>query len=273
MDCIKCPTPGPLVQVALQDDVTVDACRACKGIFFDEGELGTFLQLSKDVPDLDKRLADAPDTVGCPKCQQAMKELHWTRDRDLEVDYCQGCSGVWLDGGEISEARDMAQQQDLKQLRLMRHLWELRRSVRGAKSLPCPKCDDGKVEEFRLDERITLDMCQTCHGVWFEKGELAEKLELSEDIPQLDKALATAVETDLHCHACPGDPALVEMEYSEITLESGRLKIDYCKVCSGIWIDAKEMVMLEVLATQVESPAHRLGGAVKKLQAAGYVFL
>lgn len=272
MECPRCQSPQTLVEVTLDEDVVVDACRGCKGIFFDKDELGTFLHLSKDLPDYKTLMASAEPSFPCPKCKAQMRELHYVKGSDLAVDTCEGCEGVWLDGGEIGEARALAEAQDLPKLRLLRSMWDLRRSVRGI-SKGCPKCE-GKVENFKVDERMTLDLCDKCHGLWFDKGEIKEYFELERDIPDLQAALASARATGIKCKMCDTGGELVEMPYSGVELESGKLMIDYCKGCAGIWIDAKEWVMLECLiAASSESPQARMGRAVKKLQDAGYMVL
>jgi ribosomal protein L31 len=44
--------------------------------------------------------------------------------------------------------------------------------------LKCPKCDGSLYEtEF---ENITIDVCDKCHGVWLDAGELAQVTEKDE---------------------------------------------------------------------------------------------
>ncbi|MBS1795880.1 MAG: zf-TFIIB domain-containing protein [Acidobacteria bacterium] len=38
--------------------------------------------------------------------------------------------------------------------------------------LDCPKCE-GKLHETNF-ENITIDVCNRCHGVWLDAGELAQ---------------------------------------------------------------------------------------------------
>ncbi len=48
-----------------------------------------------------------------------------------------------------------------------------------AGELDCPKCD-GKLVETK-HENITIDVCDTCSGVWFDAGELAQVVDKNED--------------------------------------------------------------------------------------------
>lgn len=45
--------------------------------------------------------------------------------------------------------------------------------------LACPKCD-GKLLETKY-ERIAIDVCNSCSGVWLDAGELAQIVDQEED--------------------------------------------------------------------------------------------
>ena len=45
--------------------------------------------------------------------------------------------------------------------------------------LNCPKCD-GKLVETDY-EKVKVDVCDTCSGVWFDAGELAQVVDKNED--------------------------------------------------------------------------------------------
>lgn len=42
--------------------------------------------------------------------------------------------------------------------------------------LKCPKCKDGTLLESDYQD-IKIDVCNTCHGVWFDAGELAQVID------------------------------------------------------------------------------------------------
>jgi len=269
MHCPKCKG-RPLKTVELLGGIEVDACDACNGMYFEQGEMGAYLQFSKDIPNYKDLLGGARPSCACPQCQKQMKELKYIPGKDLLVDYCEGCGGVWLDGGELDDAKGIADAQDDRKVRLMRAIWQMRAEVRGDKLMICPKCKSPTVQEFMTGEGVTLDMCDRCKGSWFEKGELADICELAEDVPDLPRALSTAKPTGFGCPRCKGEK-LVEMEYSQIVLASGKLLVDFCKKCRGIWVDKGEMVQLECLASKSGSPGSRLGLTVKRLMDKGYV--
>jgi ribosomal protein L31 len=54
-------------------------------------------------------------------------------------------------------------------------------AIENAKSidLECPKCDGTLMEaDF---QNIKIDVCNKCHGVWFDAGELAQVIEHDKD--------------------------------------------------------------------------------------------
>ena len=48
-----------------------------------------------------------------------------------------------------------------------------------ASALDCPKCD-GKLVETNF-ENIKIDVCNSCSGVWFDAGELAQVVNKEEE--------------------------------------------------------------------------------------------
>lgn len=105
MICPKCE--NELTKVKLEN-VEVDECKKCGGIWFDEDEL---LQ-AKDNKDDDLRWMDFEiwkntdkfefneDSSFCPKCSKAMFEIKY-ENTDVTIDSCPECKGIWLDKGEF----------------------------------------------------------------------------------------------------------------------------------------------------------------------------
>ena len=56
---------------------------------------------------------------------------------------------------------------------------KLESEAKDASHLECPKCD-GKLVETAY-ENIKMDVCDKCHGVWLDAGELAQILNKEED--------------------------------------------------------------------------------------------
>ena len=86
-----------------EEDLEVDSCPECFGIWFDGEELRNFFPKEKLVSRL---MSPAPGgaTPGagkrtCPRCQVELTE---SSVGDVEVDVCRKCRGIWLDEGELS---------------------------------------------------------------------------------------------------------------------------------------------------------------------------
>jgi Zn-finger nucleic acid-binding protein len=129
----------------------------------------------------------------------------------------------------------------------------------------CPKCHKETLYSFNTPEGIEIDLCDSCKGIWLDKGESATFTELADDIPNLEEALADAKDTDYVCPKCQGK--FQQMKY----IHEGDLIIDRCNKCFGIWLDANELWQLEDLAARVEDPSSRIMRAIKDMKAHGYI--
>ncbi len=117
MRCVKCE--GKLVTVRI-DDVDVDQCDQCAGIWFDAHELERVLRgehvepLLGRGPGRDRRvttrppggsLRDISDDDRRGRCPRGHGEGYLVRVASpragIHVDTCAICGGKWLDGGEI----------------------------------------------------------------------------------------------------------------------------------------------------------------------------
>jgi Zn-finger nucleic acid-binding protein len=88
--------------------MTLDLCYGgCGGIWFDPGELRRID--AKAAASL-HTVWQAPPTKGtvsaarlCPRCPNQELERKWFSEaRQVEIDRCPACGGVWLDAGEFT---------------------------------------------------------------------------------------------------------------------------------------------------------------------------
>jgi uncharacterized protein len=102
MRCVKCE--GELVMVRI-DDVDVDQCDRCAGIWFDAHELERVLRREHVEPLLGRGPVHAGDDDRrgrCPRCKGEGVLVRVASPRaGIHVDTCAICGGKWLDGGEI----------------------------------------------------------------------------------------------------------------------------------------------------------------------------
>ena len=104
MECPRCTTNLTAMDTPLGP--TVDFCPSCHGIWFDPGEVESFLTLGDSLPGLETIPAEAGKPgPSCPSCEGKMAELEYPPGEALHLDLCEGCGGVWLDRGEVEALR------------------------------------------------------------------------------------------------------------------------------------------------------------------------
>lgn len=114
MDCPKCAV-GKLNEVTVRihvsgpdQELKVDQCFTCEGVWFDRGELEQYLKgkfkaiSSAMMPD--EALKELSQQVGkCPRCHKPMSKQPSRMKRNVIVDYCRKCEGFWLDCTEVDQ--------------------------------------------------------------------------------------------------------------------------------------------------------------------------
>lgn len=109
--------------------------------------------------------------MNCPVCNEPMVVLELEQ---VETDYCTNCGGIWLDAGELELLLDTDEDRE----RLKSFLIE-DDSVKE-KKYPCPICNKKMTKVFVGEEKkILIDKCKKNHGLWLDKGELEDVIELS----------------------------------------------------------------------------------------------
>ncbi|MBD3307221.1 hypothetical protein GF339_12390 [candidate division KSB3 bacterium] len=111
---MKCPACGnQLTEMAVQE-IHVDVCQGgCKGVWFDRFELQKVDEAHEaagepllDVARDPQLVVDHARQRHCPKCETIPLMRHFfSVKRDIEVDECPQCAGMWLDQGELARIR------------------------------------------------------------------------------------------------------------------------------------------------------------------------
>jgi len=122
---MTCPACGKLLRELNQSGLVVDVCETgCGGIWFDNFELKKvdegheaagerLLDLGPHAP----VRADRGAKRACPKCaNQPMQRHYFSVRREVEVDACPACGGIWLDTVELAAIRkEFTTEQERKQ--------------------------------------------------------------------------------------------------------------------------------------------------------------
>jgi hypothetical protein len=106
----------------------------------------------------------------CPVCKLDMIVLEY---RNIELDYCNSCKGVWFDSGELEL---MLKSQNLEERQtLLDGILNSDEAASSEKKRNCPICGH-KMKKTAIGEqpRILIDVCRHKHGLWFDGGEVAQ---------------------------------------------------------------------------------------------------
>jgi Zn-finger nucleic acid-binding protein len=122
--------------------------------------------------------------VQCPRCSRKLTEIE---ERGVQIDFCAGCKGTWLDKDEVAAFGS----DDVKSALLEESLFASSLIAPVKSPMSCPVCS-GKMTEgglFSGDYRI--DRCDRCGGIWFDKRELSRLAELQAPRAAHQKAKAS----------------------------------------------------------------------------------
>jgi uncharacterized protein len=121
---MKCPACKSPLREKGAGGMTLDVCYGgCGGIWFDAKELervsartATTLHTIWSVPASNVNLTE-PRL--CPRCPQQVLERKWFSElKQVEIDECPKCGGIWLDAGEFSRIY-----QESKRAKVTSPLW------------------------------------------------------------------------------------------------------------------------------------------------------
>lgn len=102
MDCPVCKEAMVVLEL---DEVEIDHCLECGGIWLDQGELELLLESSEEK---DKLLASfkedkesGEELLKCPICLKKMKKILSNGEKKILIDSCKNNDGLWFDKGEL----------------------------------------------------------------------------------------------------------------------------------------------------------------------------
>ena len=128
----------------------------------------------------------------------------------------------------------------------------------------CPKCKCQTIQTTPEPD-LTFDRCEKCKGTWLDSGELAKFNSLEKDLPTSNSMVTFEKKTDLVCPRCEqngSNRSLYQIPYSfEENVSQAELYVDYCKKCSGIWLDAKELGSVQTVLKKmrIKQKLERMG--------------
>lgn len=114
MNCPRCQSEniGPFIH----EHVEFDFCSDCKGIWCDQGELAEYVETIHDIPEsFDLKTEGELSDMTCPKCStKTLYQIPYLKSKNVFIDQCSKCSGIWLDFKELSSIQKLALHIDAK---------------------------------------------------------------------------------------------------------------------------------------------------------------
>ncbi|MEA2096706.1 MAG: zf-TFIIB domain-containing protein [Candidatus Cloacimonadota bacterium] len=110
MDCPVCKNE-PMIVLEL-NEVEIDYCLSCKGIWLDAGELELLLESSTETIEFLNSFTIDDQTkekkLKCPICNKKMEKILVIGNKKVRIDKCNANHGIWFDSGELENILKMA---------------------------------------------------------------------------------------------------------------------------------------------------------------------
>ena len=105
--------------------------------------------------------------LNCPRCNVALNEKKF---KDIDVDHCPQCKGLWLEFHELDQLEDHSMDSDDTKGML--------EYARRKSDISCPHCNE-VMETFNYRaHNLPIDHCTNEHGYWLDEGEEKKVLDI-----------------------------------------------------------------------------------------------
>ena len=110
---MKCPRDASPLQDRTFDEVRVQSCETCGGLFVDQGELNRIADPTAgdlEYSTLDRDSLVHQDEYGPAECPRdpgvQMEKVEFNIETNIILDHCPKCHGFWLDGRELARINE-----------------------------------------------------------------------------------------------------------------------------------------------------------------------
>jgi len=126
MNCPVCKEPMIVLEL---EQVEIDYCTNCEGIWLDAGELELLLETEQERAKFSKFLIEESTmnekSYRCPICSKKMGKIFVGEERKILIDKCKKNHGLWLDKGELESVIKLSSQnRDSKIIHLFKQMFE-----------------------------------------------------------------------------------------------------------------------------------------------------
>lgn len=109
MDCPVCKEPMIVLEL---NEIEIDHCISCRGIWLDAGELELLLEGAEEKDNLLSSFKvhriNKEQVRKCPICLKTMEKVLCGTDKKILIDKCHSNDGIWFDADEFEEIIKMA---------------------------------------------------------------------------------------------------------------------------------------------------------------------
>lgn len=125
MDCTVCKEPMIVLEL---DQIEIDYCLECGGIWLDSGELESLLDDPSKAKEVLKHptatMQDEKSDRKCPICLKPMREIGVGSESPVHIDRCPEDHGLWFDRGELDKILGILDSgQDSRVAKLLRDMF------------------------------------------------------------------------------------------------------------------------------------------------------
>ena len=122
MNCPACKNPMVILEL---NQVEIDFCSACKGIWLDRGELDLIFSSSekKEIAKLFSVKNNLDEIKRrCPVCKKKMDKVEF-ENTGIIIDRCSEDHGVWFDSGELKSILKSAEEENSKIINMLKEMF------------------------------------------------------------------------------------------------------------------------------------------------------
>ena len=127
MICPVCKEPMVVLEL---DQVEIDYCANCCGIWLDSGELEFLLESKTEreklMASFKEDTASKEKSYSCPICGKRMSKILVGDNEQVLVDKCRNDHGIWFDKGELNSVIENASEN--KESKVINHLKQMFKS-------------------------------------------------------------------------------------------------------------------------------------------------
>ncbi len=102
---MKCPVCDELMVVLELDQIEIDYCTDCEGIWLDGGELELLLEEVSEKEELLSSFkvddSSSEEKIPCPICVKKMEKVFVGKEKKILLDRCKNHHGLWFNKGEL----------------------------------------------------------------------------------------------------------------------------------------------------------------------------